>query len=229
MDPKAPRPADGRWAVYVSAREDAAAIERELRAEEPAADFEQLSIRPLPADPEAIPAFGILYLPKPYVVPGGRFNEMYGWDSYFIVLGLLDDGYVDLARDIVENHIYEIEKYSTILNANRTYYLTRSQPPFFTRMILEVYGATHDKEWLRGTLNAALAYHRFWTSPPHLTPETGSPDTSIAGTARRPRFFRSAMIRGTTTTNVSAKSSRTGGAIASATIRGGSTMRRAAR
>jgi alpha,alpha-trehalase len=173
VDPKAPPPVDGRWPVYVSAREDASAIEQELRAEVSAADFARLSIRPLSTDPEAMPSFGILYLPKPYVVPGGRFNEMYGWDSYFIVLGLLDEGRPDLARDMVDDHLYEIEKYGTILNANRTYYLTRSQPPVFTRMVLAVYGATQDKEWLRGTLDAALAYYHYWTSPPHLTAETG--------------------------------------------------------
>ncbi len=54
---------------------------------------------------------------------------MYGWDSYFILLGLLRDGRVDLARGMVENFFFEIEHYGSILNANRTYYLTRSQPP----------------------------------------------------------------------------------------------------
>src|SRR5215468_9443981 len=73
---------------------------------------------------------GLLYLPNPYVVPGGRFNEMYGWDSYFIIRGLLRDNQPDLARGMIENFFYEIEHYGALLNANRTYYLTRSQPPF---------------------------------------------------------------------------------------------------
>ena len=77
-----------------------------------------------------IPRPGLLYLPNRYVVPGGRFNEMFGWDSYFIILGLLRDGRVDLARGMVENFFYEIENYGAVLNANRTYFLTRSQPPF---------------------------------------------------------------------------------------------------
>ncbi len=64
---------------------------------------------------------------------------MYGWDSYFIVLGLLQDGYVSLAKSIVDNFVYEIRHYGKILNANRTYYLTRSQPPFLTSMALAVY------------------------------------------------------------------------------------------
>ena len=77
----------------------------------------------------------------PFVVPGGRFNEMYGWDSYFEALGLLADGRVDLARAMVDNFVYQITHYGKILNANRTYYLTRSQPPFLTSMALAVYRA----------------------------------------------------------------------------------------
>jgi neutral trehalase len=64
-----------------------------------------------------IPDEGLLYLPNDYVVPGGRFNEMYGWDSYFIILGLVTDKRTDLARGMVEN-------YGAILNANRTYFFT---------------------------------------------------------------------------------------------------------
>ena len=82
---------------------------------------------------------GLLYLPHAYVVPGGQFNEMYGWDSYFIILGLLRANRLELAKGMVENFFYEIEHYGSILNANRTYYLTRSQPPFLTSMILAVY------------------------------------------------------------------------------------------
>ena len=121
----------------------------------------------MPADP------GLLYLPRPYVVPGGRFNEMYGWDSYFIQVGLLADGELERARDMVENFLYEIEHYGTILNANRTYYLTRSQPPFLTEMILGVYEKTGDKEWLRRTRPAIEALLPFWTTEPHLVPGTG--------------------------------------------------------
>ncbi|MCA1560852.1 MAG: alpha,alpha-trehalase, partial [Acidobacteria bacterium] len=126
-----------------------------------------------PADLPNIKDHGLLYLPRPYVVPGGRFNEMYGWDSYFIQVGLLQDGELQRARDMVENFIYEIEHYGTILNANRTYYLTRSQPPFLTRMILGVYRKTPDRAWLKSTLPAVEAYYRFWTVGPHAVPETG--------------------------------------------------------
>jgi alpha,alpha-trehalase len=100
----------------------------------------------------------------PYVVPGGRFNELYCWDSYFIVLGLLQDGRTDLARGMADNLLYEVEYYGKVPNANRTYYLTRSQPPFLTSIVRAVYesGKT-DKAWLAAALKTALAeYQNVW-------------------------------------------------------------------
>jgi alpha,alpha-trehalase len=100
----------------------------------------------------------------PFVVPGGRFNEMYGWDSYFIVLGLLRDGRVELAKGMVDNLVYEIENYGAILNANRSYYLTRSQPPFLTSAALacfkELPRDNDSKEWLRRVLDAVIREYR---------------------------------------------------------------------
>jgi alpha,alpha-trehalase len=165
-DPKMRRAPGDPWPVYVAADEDRGAIERSLRAVLSAADLERLDLRVLPA---AEP--GLLYLPHPYVVPGGRFNEMYGWDSYFIQRGLLRSGthrQLDLARAMTENFLYEIDHYGMILNANRTYFLTRSQPPFLTAMILGVYNRTHDRAWLRSTLPAIDRYYTFWTTAPHL-------------------------------------------------------------
>ncbi|KAI8644883.1 trehalase-domain-containing protein [Parasitella parasitica] len=114
----------------------------------------------------------------PFVVPGGRFNEMYGWDSYFEALGLLIDQRVDLAQGMVENFTYEIKHYGKILNANRSYYLTRSQPPFLTDMARQVYlklpGCDSDnKAWLQSALQAAIKeYHSVWMSEPRLDPKT---------------------------------------------------------
>ena len=73
------------------------------------------------------------YAGVPFLVPGGRFNEMYGWDSYFEVLGLLEDHRIDLAKAITENLVYELAHYGHILNGNRSYYLTRSNPPTSTK------------------------------------------------------------------------------------------------
>jgi alpha,alpha-trehalase len=77
----------------------------------------------------------LLPLPYPYVVPGGRFREVYYWDSYFTMLGLEEDGQHDLAVDMLKNFAYEIDHYGHIPNGNRSYYLSRSQPPFFALMV----------------------------------------------------------------------------------------------
>ena len=172
-DPKIKPLPNGRWPVYVPAKENARQIEQGLRQEMAPADFEKIEIRKLPEDLAAIKEQGLLYLPRPYVVPGGRFNEMYGWDSYFIQLGLLRDNDVALAKDMADNFLYEIRNYGKILNANRTYYLTRSQPPFLTQMLLGVYQRNKDRKWLADAVPAIESYYRFWTSEPHITPGTG--------------------------------------------------------
>jgi len=173
VDPKFHAEPDGRWPVYVSASAGLASIQRQLRQELSPSDLEKIELRPLPPDSAALREPGLLYLPRPYVVPGGRFNEMYGWDSYFIQLGLLHDGEFDLARDMADNFLYEIREYGKILNANRTYYLTRSQPPFVTEMLLGVYRHTPDRNWLESSVPAIEKYYRYWTTEPHLTPATG--------------------------------------------------------
>jgi alpha,alpha-trehalase len=124
-----------------------------------------------------VPDEGLLYLPNPYVVPGGRFNEMYGWDSYFIILGLVADKRTDLARGMIENFFFEIENYGSILNANRTYHLTRSQPPFLTSMIRELYehpaGKPVTKAWLARAYGYAKRDYNVWITEPHLAGDTG--------------------------------------------------------
>jgi alpha,alpha-trehalase len=120
------------------------------------------------------PKAGGGYAGVPFVVPGGRFNEMYGWDSYFEALGLLRDGREELAKGMVDNFLYQINHYGKILNANRTYYLTRSQPPFLTSMALAVYEALpkdgESKRWLEKAFRAAIKeYHEVWMNGDHLT------------------------------------------------------------
>ncbi|KAK3814932.1 MAG: neutral trehalase [Benniella sp.] len=116
----------------------------------------------------------------PFVVPGGRFNEMYGWDSYFESLGLLVDGRLELAKGMVDNFVYEIQHYGKILNANRSYYLTRTQPPFLTDMMLKVYDRLpfsleiENKQWLAVALTAAIKeYLTVWMSQSRYDPESG--------------------------------------------------------
>lgn len=77
----------------------------------------------------------LLPLPHSYVVPGGRFREVYYWDSYFTMLGLAESGQWDKVRDMVANFGYELDHYGLIPNGNRSYYLSRTQPPFFSMMV----------------------------------------------------------------------------------------------
>jgi alpha,alpha-trehalase len=82
------------------------------------------------------PAFAsLLPLPAPYVVPGGRFREIYYWDSYFTMLGLEQSGRHDLVQDMVRDFAYLIDRYDHVPNGTRSYYLSRSQPPFFFAMV----------------------------------------------------------------------------------------------
>jgi alpha,alpha-trehalase len=86
--------------------------------------------------PQAEPAFSSrLPLPLPYVVPGGRFQEVYYWDSYFTMLGLQASGEHELVTDMISNFGFLIDQWGHIPNGNRTYYLSRSQPPFFAAMV----------------------------------------------------------------------------------------------
>ena len=148
-------------------------------------------------DTGKIQPHGLLYLPDKYVVPGGRFNEMYGWDSYFIIRGLLRAGRIELARGMVDNFFFEIEHYGAMLNANRTYYLTRSQPPFVSSMFVDVYRATQlakknngahdrggedraredragkDRAWLERAYADIDKDYGMWTRDPHLAGQTG--------------------------------------------------------
>ncbi len=77
----------------------------------------------------------LIALPQHYIVPGGRFREIYYWDSYFTMLGLQASGRIDMIQHMVDNFSYLIEKIGYIPNGNRTYFLGRSQPPFFSLMI----------------------------------------------------------------------------------------------
>lgn len=114
----------------------------------------------------------------PYTVPGGRFNEFFGWDSYMMSLGLLLSDKVDLAKSMVLNFCFCIKHYGRILNATRSYFLGRSQPPFLTDMALRVYEEIKDQEGARdflreAILSAAKEYLSFWQSKDRLDKATG--------------------------------------------------------
>ncbi|TMG01156.1 MAG: trehalase, partial [Chloroflexi bacterium] len=103
----------------------------------------------------------LIPLPHPYIVPGGRFREVYYWDSYFTMLGLVASGRTDLVRDMLDNFAYLVETVGHIPNGNRTYYLSRSQPPYFAAMVGLYATATDTTRALR-YLDALEAEHAFW-------------------------------------------------------------------
>src|SRR5204862_944982 len=88
------------------------------------------------------PRSSLIPLPSAYVVPGGRFREVYYWDSYFTMLGLVQSGRTDLIKDMLDNFAYLIRTVGHIPNGNRTYYLGRSQPPYFGAMVALYAAAT---------------------------------------------------------------------------------------
>lgn len=85
--------------------------------------------------PDTVFKSSLLPLPDSYIVPGGRFREVYYWDSYFTMLGLRESKKINVIHNMIKNFAFLIDKYGFIPNGNRSYYLTRSQPPFFSLMI----------------------------------------------------------------------------------------------
>ncbi len=200
------RPADGVATLYVPASDPPAV--RRLRREVGADRGARVVVFPDRLSRETLASLarrpGIAYLPHPYLVPGGRFEEMYGWDSYFMALGALATGRPDLALAVAENQIYEALHYGKIPNSNRSWHLSRSQPPMLGRLVLRL----HD--WLdplgdpralpflrRGAHAVERELERVWLRPPRITPtglsryhdEAGGPVAEIPPGAHpdRPR------------------------------------------
>ncbi len=151
----------------------------------------------------------LIPLPHPYIVPGGRFREIYYWDSYFTMLGLQVSGRVDLIEMMVKNFAYLIDTVGFIPNGNRTYYLGRSQPPFFSLMVrllaeekgnsvLQEFLPQLEKEyafWMDGAaklseknkyfarvvrLQNGVVLNRYWDDDAEPRPEAYTEDTALA-------------------------------------------------
>lgn len=105
----------------------------------------------------------LVALPYPYIVPGGRFSEQFYWDSYFVMLGLAADGRWDMVEGIVKNAAYMIRKFGYVPTANRTYFLSRSQPPFFVHMVRLLARHKGHRSTMMEYLPQMLAEYRFWT------------------------------------------------------------------
>lgn len=174
----------------------------------------------LQRSPDTVKGTSLLALPHPYIVPGGRFREVYYWDSYFTMLGLQQAGKVSLIEDMVENFAWLIDNYGHIPNGNRTYYLTRSQPPFFAMMVkllAEVKGNSVYKKyqpqllkeyafWMDGAnglkpgqahrrvvkLPGGEVLNRYWDDSDHPREESYREDVSEAAKSKQPKaqFYR---------------------------------------
>ena len=103
----------------------------------------------------------LIPLPSPYIVPGGRFREVYYWDSYFTMLGLVQSGRTDLVKSMLDNFAHLILTIGHIPNGNRTYYRSRSQPPYFAAMVGLYARATDTAQALR-YLDAMEKEYAFW-------------------------------------------------------------------
>lgn len=108
----------------------------------------------------------LLGLPCRYTVPSpdGMFQEMYYWDTYFTNEGLILDGKVELAKGNTTNLLSLVERFGFVPNGSRTWYLSRSQPPFLSLMVNSVYEATGDKEWLARAYRTLRKEYGFWQS-----------------------------------------------------------------
>ena len=107
------------------------------------------------------PRSSLIPLPNGYVVPGGRFREVYYWDSYFTMLGLVESRRLDLVRGMLDNFAHLVRTVGHIPNGNRTYYLGRSQPPYFAAMV-GLYARAADTAQALTYLDALESEHRFW-------------------------------------------------------------------
>lgn len=117
----------------------------------------------------APPYSSLIPMPKPYVVPGGRFREGYYWDTYFTMLGLQVSGREDLVDDMLDNFAHLIDTVGHIPNGNRTYYASRSQPPFFAYMVTLAAQAEGDKVYQK-YLPALRKEYAYWMLGESTTP-----------------------------------------------------------
>jgi alpha,alpha-trehalase len=146
----------------------------------------------------------LIQLPKPYIIPGGRFREVYYWDCYFTCEGLRADGKISTIQDIADNFSSLITKFGFIPNANRSYYLTRSQPPLFFLIVkiiykelginsiskyLESLKKEHDF-WMNTDRNID-GLNRYWDDSPTPRPESYKEDIEHAnGIVNKKDFYR---------------------------------------
>ncbi|KAL8150297.1 hypothetical protein V2J09_020105 [Rumex salicifolius] len=111
--------------------------------------------------------YTLIPLPKPGIIPGSRFREVYYWDSYWVIRGLLASKMHETAKSIVTNLISLVEHYGFVLNGARKYYTNRSQPPLLSSMVCEIYKRTEDLDLVKKSFPALLKEYQFWNSGIH--------------------------------------------------------------
>ena len=129
-----------------------------------------------------------IILPYPYTSPSidEHFSALYYWDTYFTNVGLLLSDKLEYAKNNAQNIAFMIEKYGYMPNGNRTVFIGRSQPPFFSMMVYDIYDRTKDKVWLKEMYGSIAREYAFWQT--ERTTETGlntyAPDISALSEER---------------------------------------------
>uniref|UniRef100_A0A914WWR6 Trehalase n=1 Tax=Plectus sambesii TaxID=2011161 RepID=A0A914WWR6_9BILA len=106
--------------------------------------------------------YSLIYVPEPFIVPGGRFREFYYWDAYWIIKGLLASNMTSTTRSMITNLVNMVDRFGFVPNGGRVYYLQRSQPPLLAAMVYEYYEKTKDKDFIIKVLPTLLKEFNFW-------------------------------------------------------------------
>jgi alpha,alpha-trehalase len=115
--------------------------------------------------------YSFLYVPNGFIVPGGRFKELYYWDSFWMIRGLLISNMTQTAKGMIENLLYLVDKVGYVPNGSRVYYLGRSQPPLLAAMVASYFAATQDLAWLEQHVSTVEKELQFWLDKKKVTVE----------------------------------------------------------
>ncbi|KAL0331721.1 UNVERIFIED_CONTAM: Trehalase [Sesamum angustifolium] len=128
--------------------------------------------------------YTLLPLENPVIIPGSRFREVYYWDSYWVIRGLLASKMYETAKGIVYNLISLIDEFGHVLNGARAYYTNRSQPPLLSSMVIDIYNRTHDEDLVIRSLPALVKEHEFWNSGMHQVNIMDADDIHLCRTGK---------------------------------------------
>jgi alpha,alpha-trehalase len=154
--------------------------------------------------PETDTISTLIPLPGPYIVPGGQYREVYYWDSFFTMLGLIESQRLDLVQSMIDNFAHQIRTFGFIPNGNRTYFVTRSQPPFFSQMVMLLASQTDTFEVAEQYVDVLRQEYDWWMDGAHTAQSEGGVAVHVvaldnetmlnrywdAGETPRPEFFR---------------------------------------